>query len=225
MQTARGSSPTTTPMPGWRSGSLASAGSPSIRPRGAAGSAATTRSHRPPRLRWPHCVVVSSRSRAARSRTGGPTSATSARRERWGAGRRRSSASCSCSQRSGLPRSGWARQSCDALDTCLAILAASRRRVVGSLSFLRDQGAAVPRNPTLVTLQDAVYRELGLDGRAYAIAAARARFGPPHTAEQGAASARSELRRLLRAARSELSLWARFRGFVSLRSLRSAGTP
>ena len=102
------------------------------------------------------------------------------------------------------------------------VATASRRELEG---FLRDQGAAVPRNATLVTLQDAVYRELGLDGRAYAIAAARARFGPPHTAEQGAASARSELRRLLRAARSELSLWARFRGFVSLRSLRSAGTP
>ena len=99
---------------------------------------------------------------------------------------------------------------------------ASRRELEG---FLRDQGASVPRNATLVTLQDAVYRELGLDGRAFAIAAARARFGPPHTVDQGAASAREELRRLLRSARSELSLWARFRGFVSLRSLRSAGTP
>jgi transglutaminase-like putative cysteine protease len=101
------------------------------------------------------------------------------------------------------------------------VATASRRELEG---FLRDQGAAVPRYATLVTLQDAVYRELGLDGRAYAIAAARARFGPPHTVDQGAASARRELRRLLRAARSELSLWARFRGFVSLRSLRSAGT-
>jgi transglutaminase-like putative cysteine protease len=101
------------------------------------------------------------------------------------------------------------------------VATASRRELEG---FLRDQGAAVPRYATLVTLQDAVYRELGLDGRAYAIAAARARFGPPHTVDQGAASARRELRRLLRAARGELSLWARFRGFVSLRSLRSAGT-
>jgi transglutaminase-like putative cysteine protease len=101
------------------------------------------------------------------------------------------------------------------------VATASRRELEG---FLRDQGAAVPRNATLVTLQDAVYRELGLDGRAFAIAAARARFGPPHAVERGAASARTELRRLLRSARRELSLWARFRGFVSLRSLRSAGT-
>ena len=98
---------------------------------------------------------------------------------------------------------------------------ASRRELEG---FLRDQGASVARNATLVTLQDAVYRELGLDGRAFAIAAARARFGPPDSVDQGAASARKELRRLLRSARSELSLWARFRGFVSLRSLRSAST-
>jgi transglutaminase-like putative cysteine protease len=102
------------------------------------------------------------------------------------------------------------------------VATASRRELEG---FLRDQGVAVPRNATLVTLQDAVYRELGLDGRPFAIAAARARFGPPQTVDQGAASARNELRRLLRSARSELSLWARFRGFVSLRSLRSAGVP
>jgi protein-glutamine gamma-glutamyltransferase len=102
------------------------------------------------------------------------------------------------------------------------VATASRRELEG---FLRDQGASVPRNATLVSLQDAVYRELGLDGRAFAIAAARARFGPPETVDQGAASARRELRRLLRAARRELSLWARFRGLVSLRSLRSAGSP
>jgi Transglutaminase-like superfamily len=102
------------------------------------------------------------------------------------------------------------------------IATASRRELEG---FLRDQGASVPRNATLVSLQDAVYSELGLDGRAFAIAAARARFGPPDTVDQGAASARRELRRLLRAARRELSLWARFRGLVSLRSLRSAGSP
>jgi hypothetical protein len=102
------------------------------------------------------------------------------------------------------------------------VATASRRELEG---FLRDQGVDVPRNATLVTLQHAVYRELGLDGRPFAIAAARARFGPPGSVDQGAASARTELRRLLRAARHELSLWARFRGFVSLRSLRSAGGP
>lgn len=100
------------------------------------------------------------------------------------------------------------------------VATASRRELEG---FLRDQGVALPANATLVTLQGAVHRELGLDGRPFAIAAARARFGPPATVAQGAAAARRELRRLIRAARRELSLWARFRGFVSVRSLRSTG--
>jgi hypothetical protein len=97
---------------------------------------------------------------------------------------------------------------------------ASRRELEG---FLLDQGVAVDTT-TLVGLQRAVRDELGLDGRAYAIAVARARYGPPETVEQGARAARVELRRLLRAARRELSLWSRFRGFVSLRSLRSSGS-
>ena len=46
----------------------------------------------------------------------------------------------------------------------------------------------------------------------------------PGTVEQGARTARVELRRLLRAARRNLSIWARVRGFVSLRSLRSPGS-
>jgi transglutaminase-like putative cysteine protease len=94
---------------------------------------------------------------------------------------------------------------------------ASRRELEG---FLRDQGAVVPRNATLADLQEAVHDELGLDGRAFVIAAARARFGPPSTVFQGASAARKELRKLVNAARNELSLWARFRGFVSLRSVR-----
>ena len=97
------------------------------------------------------------------------------------------------------------------------VATASRRELEG---FLRDQGADVPRNATLVMLQHAVHDELGLDGRPFAIAAARARFGPPATVALGAATARKELRRLIRSARRELSLWARFRGFVSLRSVR-----
>jgi hypothetical protein len=100
------------------------------------------------------------------------------------------------------------------------IASASRQELEG---FLRDQGADVPRNATLATLQRAVHDELGLDGRPFALAAARARFGPPATVSQAASSARKELRRLLRTARGELSLWARFRGFVSLRSLRPTG--
>jgi transglutaminase-like putative cysteine protease len=100
------------------------------------------------------------------------------------------------------------------------VATASRQELEG---FLRDQGVAVGPNVTLVDLQRAVRLELGLDGRAFAAAVARARYGPPATAGDGARTARVELRRLLRAARRDLSLWARFRGFASLRSLRSAG--
>ena len=96
---------------------------------------------------------------------------------------------------------------------------ASRRELE---DFLRDQGADVPPNATLAELQRTVRHELGLDGSAFATAAARARFGPPSSREQSGASPRREVRRLIRAARRELSLWARFRGLVSLRSLRSA---
>jgi transglutaminase-like putative cysteine protease len=100
------------------------------------------------------------------------------------------------------------------------IATASRRKLEG---FLRDQGALVGTNSTLADLQRAVHEELGLDGRAFVAAAARARYGPPDAAERGAKAARMELRRLIRAARSELSVWARLRGFASLRSLRSTG--
>ena len=96
---------------------------------------------------------------------------------------------------------------------------ASRRELE---DFLRDQGVDVPPNATLVTLQRTVYAELGLDARAFAAAASRARFGPPAAIEQGGTSPRREVRRLIGAARRDLSLWARFRGLVSLRSLRSA---
>lgn len=97
---------------------------------------------------------------------------------------------------------------------------ASRRELE---EFLRDQGVDVPANAGLARLQRAVHDELGLDGRPFAIAASRARFGPPEALEGGATAARTEVRRLLRAARRELSLWARFRGLVSLRSLRAGG--
>ena len=101
------------------------------------------------------------------------------------------------------------------------VATASRRELE---EFLRDQGADVPANAGLVDLQQAVRDELGLDGRRFATAAAKARFGPPGSVEHGAAAARTEVRRLIRTARRELSLWARFRGFVSLRSLRAGGS-
>jgi hypothetical protein len=96
---------------------------------------------------------------------------------------------------------------------------ASRRELE---AFLRDQGIAIPPSATLDGLRAAMHQELGLDGRPFAEAAARARFGPPDGAQRGASAARKELRALLKRVRYELSLWARVRGFMSLRSLRSS---
>jgi transglutaminase-like putative cysteine protease len=98
------------------------------------------------------------------------------------------------------------------------IASASRRELEG---FLRDQGAVMPPNATLADLRRAVRIELGIDCRPFAVAVARARYGPPDSAGQSARAARAELHGILRAARRELSVWARARGFVSLRSLRS----
>jgi transglutaminase-like putative cysteine protease len=94
---------------------------------------------------------------------------------------------------------------------------ASRRELE---SFLRDQGIAISASATLDDLRGAVAEELGLDGRSFVEAAARARFGPPAAAHRDAHIARQEVRALLRRMRFELSIWARARGFVSLRSLR-----
>ena len=91
--------------------------------------------------------------------------------------------------------------------------------------FLRDQGADVPENATLETLQHAVQRELGLDARRFAVAAGHARFGRPGSGDGDASSARREVRRLIRAAKRDLSVRKRFRGLVSLRSVRTASGP
>ncbi|MGH3134384.1 MAG: transglutaminase domain-containing protein [Gaiellaceae bacterium] len=96
---------------------------------------------------------------------------------------------------------------------------ASRRELE---AFLRDQGILVAPSATLDDLRIAVSRELGVDLRVFAEAAARARFGRPGDAGHVAGIARQELRAVLRRARDELSLWERFRGFVSLRSLRGS---
>jgi protein-glutamine gamma-glutamyltransferase len=94
---------------------------------------------------------------------------------------------------------------------------ASRRELE---DYLRDQGIALPACATLDDLQRAVYQELGVDAKVYADVAARGRFGRPGDVEQGAENARTELRAVLRRTRDQLSLWARFRGLVSLRSFR-----
>jgi hypothetical protein len=97
------------------------------------------------------------------------------------------------------------------------IASASRRELE---AFLRDQRIAVSPSATLDDLRATVGEELGLDGGTFTASAAHARFGPPESAHSHANAARKELRELLGHARSELSLWARFRGFVSVRSLR-----
>jgi hypothetical protein len=96
---------------------------------------------------------------------------------------------------------------------------ASRRELEG---FLRDQGIPVPASATLAELRHILGTELGLDGRSFAAAAAGARFGPPADSRRAAVAARGELRKLLRSIRFELSVWARFRGLVSVRSLHGA---
>ncbi len=95
---------------------------------------------------------------------------------------------------------------------------ASRRELE---AFLRDQGVAIPVSATLDDLRSTVWGELGLDGRSFVEAAAQGRFGPPADRTSGALAARRELRELLRRVRGQLSVWARLRGFVSLRSLRA----
>jgi hypothetical protein len=87
-------------------------------------------------------------------------------------------------------------------------------------AFLRDQGIAVSSCATLEDLRRIVRDELGLDCGMYADAAAKARFGRPDECSRAAAAAQTELRALLRRVRFGLSVWARFRGLVSLRSLR-----
>lgn len=97
------------------------------------------------------------------------------------------------------------------------IASASRRELE---AFLRDQRIVVSPSATLDDLRTTVGEELGLDGGSFTASAAQARFGPPAGAHRHAHAARTELRKLLGHARSELSLWARFRGFISVRSLR-----
>ena len=86
--------------------------------------------------------------------------------------------------------------------------------------FLRDQGVVVPRSATLEDLRRAVGEKLGFDAGPFVAQAGRARFGAPSDTRLAARRAREELQSLLRAVRGELSVVARARGFVSLRSLR-----
>ena len=91
-------------------------------------------------------------------------------------------------------------------------------------AFLRDQGISLVPGTTLEALRRTVGVELRLDVRAFTIAVARARFGPLGEAARDPLAPRRELKSLLRAIRFELSGWARFRGFVSPRSLVGGGS-
>jgi hypothetical protein len=96
---------------------------------------------------------------------------------------------------------------------------ASRRELE---AFLRDQGIAIGPADTLDDLRITLAHELDLDARAFTLAVGRARFGPPDRKGNDASAPRRELERLLRAIRLQLSGWARFRGFASVRSLQRA---
>jgi protein-glutamine gamma-glutamyltransferase len=98
------------------------------------------------------------------------------------------------------------------------IAAASRKELEG---FLRDQGVPIAASATLDDLRRAVGESLGLEARRFVEEAGRGRFGPPRDTRQSAQAARQELQLLLRRARGQLSFWARLRGYLSLRSLRS----
>ena len=180
------------------------------------------------RLRGCHCTPEAWRARrvddagtpAARSRCG--RLARDHRRVQLPTGTVVGRRSRSFSPRSGSCFSEWGRHLSGALAICRAILAASRRRAVASSrTSCAIRASTFRRTRRSWGCSRAVHDELGLDGRAFAAVVARARFGPP-TLGRGGASPRREVRRLIRAARRELSLWARFRGLVSLRSLRSA---
>ncbi len=97
------------------------------------------------------------------------------------------------------------------------VAGAARRELV---EFLADQGFALTPSVSPQELHRLVHAELGVDGRPFARALAEARFGPPEHAAAAAASARQELRALLRRIRRGLSRMQRLRGFLALGSFR-----
>jgi transglutaminase-like putative cysteine protease len=92
-------------------------------------------------------------------------------------------------------------------------------------SFLLDQRIETPRSATLGELGEVVRREFGVRPEAFVVAATAARFGPLDSAGAAAATARRELRALLRGARHGLTRWERLRGLLSLRSLTRPVAP
>jgi hypothetical protein len=98
-------------------------------------------------------------------------------------------------------------------------LAAAARQELAD--FLADQDVVVQPSATPGELHDLVHRELGADGRAFALALSEARFGPPDTSAAAAARARRELKNLIHDVRRRLARSARLRGLLTLRSLRA----
>ncbi|HUQ23192.1 MAG TPA: hypothetical protein VM049_09265, partial [Gaiellaceae bacterium] len=98
-------------------------------------------------------------------------------------------------------------------------LAGAARRELAD--FLADQRLAVSPSATPEELRQLVQDELGADARRFTAALAQARFGTPASSAAAAVTARRELRALLRVIRDGLGRAARFRGLLTLRSLRA----
>ncbi len=98
-------------------------------------------------------------------------------------------------------------------------VAAACRRELEELAA--DQGVRVPAAATPAEVAALLRGELGVDGGPLARAITAARFSPPAEAGSAATRARREVATLRRELRSRLSLRARVRGLVSLRSLRA----
>jgi hypothetical protein len=97
-------------------------------------------------------------------------------------------------------------------------VAAACRRELEELAA--DQGVRVPAAATPAEVAGIFRGQFGVDGGALARAITAARFAAPGDAGSAAVRARREVGEVRSALRSRLSLRARARGLVSLRSLR-----
>jgi transglutaminase-like putative cysteine protease len=107
----------------------------------------------------------------------------------------------------------------------LRYLTKDPRRIAGAVrdelvDYVADQGLELASSTTPAELGAAVHERLRVDADRLVGSLAAARFGPASEAESEARTARRELRRVLRTLRRRLPARARFRGLLSLRSLR-----
>lgn len=96
------------------------------------------------------------------------------------------------------------------------VAAACRRDLV---AFLADQRVEVDESTTLAELAAYLDKAYRVNAKPFARAATAARFGTPAVASEAAATARRELRTLLKQLRRQLPASSRARGALSLRSL------